>query len=108
MPSYKIIEFDKGKRSFHGDYHDSYIIEFESMPPDELFDQIDKRIVEDSMKKDGYGNIGWSKDGNNYHFSAMWGNGLPAPKGEDDDDDGMFSITITRGEKMGCMTCGAW
>ena len=108
IPPYNIIKYDKGKRSFHGDYHDSYVIEFELMPPDELFDEIDKRIASDSLKKDDYGCNGWSREGSDYHFSAMWGNGIPAPEGESDDDDGTFSITITRGERMGSMTCGAW
>ena len=100
VPPYKIIECNKGRRGFNGDYNDIYIIEFESMPSDELFDEIDKKIAEGSM--------GWRKNGNDYNFSAMWGNGLPAPKGESEEDDGMFSITMTKGSKKGEIRNGAW
>ena len=70
------------------------------MPSDEMYDKIDKMIAT--------GKTGWKKDGNKYSFSVVWGNGFPAPKGEREEDDGMFSITITRGMKKGVITYGSW
>lgn len=100
VPSYKIIETHKGNRAFTGDHEYSYEIVFKTMPSDELFDEIDKMIAS--------GKTGWYKDGNKYSFSVMWGNGFPTPKGENEQDDGTFSITLTRGEKVGSIRSGSW
>ena len=100
VPSYKIIETHKGNRAFTGDYEDSYEIEFKDMPSDELYDEIDKMIAS--------GNTGWRREGNRYSFSIIWGNGLPAPKGESEQNDRTFELIITRGEKVGEIKSGAW
>ena len=100
VPSYNIIETYKGKRYFTGDHHDLYIIEFKTVPSDELFDEIDKMIAA--------GNTNWVKEGNKYTFSIVWGNGLPTPKGESDNYDGTFGITITKGERNGEISSGSW
>ena len=100
VPSYNIIETYKGKRYFTGDHHDLYIIEFKTVPSDELFDEIDKMIAA--------GNTNWVKEGHKYTFSIIWGNGLPTPKGESDSYDGTFSLTITKGEKVGEIRSGSW
>ena len=100
VPSYKVIEYNQGRRSFNGDYRDSYIIEFKTIPSDELFDEIDRKIAT--------GNTGWKRDSTTYSFSVVWGNGLPTPKGESEDDDVIFNITLTRGERTGTIEDGAW
>lgn len=100
VPKYKIIEYEKEEIHFNGDYEDTFTFEFKTMPSEEMFDEIDKMIAT--------GNTGWEREGNKYSFSVMWGNGFPAPKGEREEDDGMFSITIKRGEKEGIITFGAW
>ena len=100
VPPYKIIEYNKGRRGFNGDYNDLYVIEFELIPSDELFDEIDRKIAT--------GNTGWRRDSNTYSFSVVWGNGLPTPKGESEADDGIFTITLTRGERIGTIEDGAW
>ena len=100
VPSYKIIETNKGNRAFTGDYEDSFEIQFKDMPSDELFDEIDKMIAA--------GNTNWVKEGHKYTFSIIWGNGLPTPKGESDNYDGTFGITITKGERNGEISSGSW
>ena len=100
VPSYKIIESNEGTRSFTGDYVDSYEIEFNTMPSDEMFDEIDKKIAT--------GKTGVRREGDEYSFSVTWGNGFPAPKGENENDDRIFRIAITRGEKVGEIRSGAW
>lgn len=100
VPSYKIIDGHEGNRSFTGDYENCYEIEFKTMPSDELFEEIDKMIAS--------GKTGWHKDGNRYSFSVIWGNGFPTPEGENEQDDGTFSITLTKGEKVGSIRSGAW
>jgi len=100
VPSYKIIENHKDERHFTGDHEDLFEIEFKATPSDELFDKIDKMIAK--------GNTGWQREGKRYSFSVIWGNGLPAPKGESDSYDGTFSLTITKGEKVGEIRSGSW
>lgn len=100
VPSYNVTEYHEGSRLFPGDYDDTYEIEFKEMPSEELFDEIDKLI--------STGKTSWRKKGNEYSFPAFWGNGMPAPKGEDENDDRTFCITLTRGEKRGVITSGVW
>ena len=75
-------------------------IEFQTIPSEEMFDKIDKMIAT--------GKTGWHKDGSDYIFNCTWGNGYPAPNGESDDEDMIFGITITRGEKQGTIRHGMW
>lgn len=100
VPKYRVIKLEEGERHFTGDYEDRYEIEFKTAPSDELFAEIDKMIANS--------NTGWQRDGNRYFFSVIWGNGLPTPKGESDEADGTFSLTITKGEKVGEIRSGSW
>ena len=100
IPKFKVIEYHEGQRGFNGDFNDWFVFEFKATPPHELFDEIDKLIKT--------GNTSWYKEGNEYIFDKTWGNGLPAPKGERENEDRMFSITITRGEKQGIIRHGMW
>ena len=100
LPKFKVTSYSEGKRGFTGDHNDSFFFEFKNPLPDELFDEIDKKIEA--------GNTGWRKEGNKYSFSQTWGNGIPAPKGEDENDDRFFNITITRGDKRGVVNHGTW
>ena len=100
VPKYKVIKCDQGERHFTGDYMDTITIEFETVPSDELFDDIDKMIAT--------GNTKWEKEGDKYSFSTFWRNGHPAPKGESEGADTIFKITITKGEKKGEIISGAW
>ena len=43
-----------------------------------------------------------------YGYSAIWGNGMEAPKGESDDDDISFSIEIERGSKTFQIRVAEW
>lgn len=100
VPKFAIIERHEGERHFTGDYLDTLIIEFESIPSDELFEEIDSMIVSNITK--------WKKKGRVYSYSTFWGNGYPAPKGESEAADGIFKITLTKGSKYGEIEDGAW
>ena len=100
VPKFDIIERHKGERHFTGDYLDTLIIEFESIPSDELFEEIDSIIASN--------NTMWEKNGCVYSYSIYWGNGYPAPKGESEAADGIFNITLTKGSKYGEIQDGAW
>ena len=79
---------------------DTLIIEFESIPSDELFEEIDRMIASNDTK--------WEKSDSVYSYSTFWGNGNPAPEGENEADDGIFKITLTKGSKYGEIEDGAW
>ena len=100
IPKFEVTDYYEGRRGFNGDFTDWFTFEFKSTPPDELFDEIDKLIKT--------GKTSWHKEGNDYIFNYTWGNSIPAPPGERDNEDRMFSITITRGEKQGEISHGMW
>lgn len=43
-----------------------------------------------------------------YSYSAIWGNGMEAPKGESDKEDICFSIDIERDSKTFQIKVGRW
>ena len=100
VPKFAIIERHEGERHFTGDYLDTLIIEFESIPSDELFEEIDSMIASNSTK--------WEKKDSVYSYSTFWGNGYPAPKGESEAADGIFMITLIKGSKFGKIVDGTW
>ena len=100
VPEFRIIERHEGKRHFTGDYLDTLIIEFESIPSDELFEEIDRMIASNTTRRERSDSI--------YSYSTFWGNGTPAPEGESEADDGIFKITLTKGSKYGEIEDGAW
>ena len=100
VPKFAVIERHEGERHFTGDYLDTLIIEFESIPSDELFKEIDSMIASNNTK--------WEKKDGVYSYSTFWGNGYPAPKGESEAADGIFKITLTKGSKYGEIEDGAW
>lgn len=99
-PDFKIVEYNKDKSSFLGDYNDRLTIEFIELPTDPFYMKIDSLIATNSSE--------WFKHENTYTYSKMWGNGLSAPKGEDDNEDMSFSIRLEKGSKQAILNYGAW
>ena len=94
IPEYKVTKAFIGPTSFLGDFEDSLYIEFETLPSDELFEKMDS--------------LNWYREGDKYSFSTSWGNGSPAPEGENDEEDRFFEIQLTKGEKTGIIVYGWW
>ena len=94
IPEYKVTKAFIGPTSFLGDFEDSLYIEFETLPSDELFEKMDS--------------LNWYREGDKYSFSTSWGNGSPAPEGENDEEDRFFEIQLTKGEKTGIIVYGMW
>ena len=94
IPEYKVTKAFIGPTSFTGDFEDSLYIEFETLPSDELFEKMDS--------------LNWYREGDKYSFSTSWGNGSPAPEGENDEEDRFFKIKLTKGEKTGISVYGMW
>ena len=100
LPKFKVKDYTKGNNSFNGDYNDGFYIEFNSPLPDSLFERIDSLIVS--------GNQYWEKSGYKYTYYRVWGNGIPAPNGESDNDDRFFGLTIVRFSETGYIGHGMW
>ena len=99
-PDFKVVGYEKGNTSFLGDYGDALTIEFEDTLSSRFYQTLDSLIA--TQKTD------WSKHDNIYSYNIMWGNGLPAPTGEDDEEDMMFSIHFSKGSKQATINYGAW
>lgn len=104
LPKYKVIKYDKGveyeksRLSFLIDYTDEFVLEFKEMPSEEFYQQLHD-------KYDHHKNENGITE---YSFYCMWGNGLPAPKGESESDDYTFSIKILKDSKTFYIKSGAW
>lgn len=100
FPDMEIIEYNEGKRGFTGDYSDRLIVEFEELPSEKVYQTLDSLIES--------GKTGWRKNEDAYVFSVTWGNGLPAPKGEYEDEDRSFSISFGKGSQIATIKSSMW
>ena len=100
FPELDIIEYKKNNRGFLGDYKDRLTLEMEDDLSESTYHYLDSII--------NAGNTQWFKHGDEYSYSIMWGNGLPAPKGESEEDDGMFSLSFKKGSKIINLSHGSW
>lgn len=112
FPDYKIVKSNSGLMSFLGDYSDSFIAEFESIPTPDFYIQLESDIDAKHDHNNGYKSIFWTSNINGqdtiYSFHSMWGNGLPAPNGESENADGFLNIKIRKGDKVFEITEGRW
>ena len=87
FPKYTVVE----RRSIWCDY---FMLEFERMPDEAFYKELDEHF--DCFEP------------GKYSYSAIWGNGMEAPKGESDQEDISFSIDIERGSKTFHIRVGEW
>ncbi len=91
-----------------GDFSTSSIYRFDEQPAEDFYHRLDSLAQIKGLS-------GWLKypgdpqSGTNtaYSFSSSWGNGSPAPEGEDPDADRFIHVIITKGEKDFEITYGA-
>ena len=100
FPELDIVEYKKDNRGFLGDYKDKLTLEMENDLSESTYHYLDSVI--------SAGDTNWSKHNDVYRYSIMWGNGLPAPKGENEEDDMTFSLSFKAGSKMVTLNYGAW
>jgi hypothetical protein len=101
FPKFKVVEFyEDWVLGPNRKFDNELILEFKMLPTEDFY------TVIDSIAK--YADSGWSvEDDSTYYYSRTWGNGLPAPRGEDDNEDMSLSIQIKRGEKRFYVNYGA-
>jgi hypothetical protein len=87
LPSYKVIDQGEEWECFSRSPEHTYdfTLEFKKMPDEDFYEKLAEHF--DCL------------EAGKYSYSAIWGNGIEAPKGESDDDDISFSIDIERGSK---------
>lgn len=98
FPSFKVMEYTEGKRGFNGDYTDRFICEFDEIPSPEFYEELDS-LCNHNL---------WDYRDGEYSFSTMWGNGIPAPKGESEEFDGIFGLYIKKNSREFTVTLGSW
>jgi len=119
LPKYKVVEYDKDRRSFNGDYSDKFTLEFRKLPDDAFFDELDKHFRKyiptrqqlDSIPDDEiylFSRRAEIKDSTLYSMDCMWGHGLGTPEGEPDAGDYWYTIRIDRRSKTFRIGVTAW
>ena len=96
LPRYKVIERwgeDSRSRRFPERTYD-FSLEFKKMPDEDFYKKLDEHF--DCFEP------------GKYIHSAIWGNGMEAPKGESDKDDISFSIDIEQASKTFHIRVGEW
>lgn len=96
LPKYKVVDHRETWRCFSRFPEHSYdfTMEVKRMPDDTFYKELDEHF--DCFEP------------GKYSYSAIWGNGLEAPKGESDEDDISFSIDIKRGSKTFYIRVAEW
>ena len=100
FPELHIIDYQKGKTSFLGDYSDKLVMQMGEALNPETYHYLD------SIIKAGHPH--WSFRDNQYSYSRIWGNGFPAPEGQNDEEDVMFSLSFQKGSDTLTLNYGAW
>ena len=96
FPRYKVVNRGGEWKCFGRSPEHTYVftMEFNKMPDEEFYRKLDEHF--DCFEP------------GEYSFSAIWGNGLEAPKGESDEDDISFSIDIKRDSKTFHIRAARW
>lgn len=96
MPKYKVVNEGEAWRCAgrFPDHSYNFTMEFKRMPDEDFYMELDEHF--DCFEP------------GKYSYSAIWGNGLEAPKGESDDDDINFSIDIEKGSKTFHVSVNQW
>lgn len=92
FPKYKVVEYRPSKNRW--ERSDSFTLEFKEIPTEDFYKELDANFN--------------SYEQGQYIFSAIWGNGIEAPKGESDKYDGTFRVEIEKGSKTFWIEAGTW
>lgn len=96
LPDFEMIDFKQESAGFLPDYTNTYTIEFKEELTDEFYAKLD------SLANKGV----WKKYDDGYGYNISWGNGAPAPEGENEEKDRFYGIRIEKGRKTATITAG--
>lgn len=96
FPKYKVLNRGEEWKCFSRSPEHTYdfTLEFKKIPDEDFYKKLDEHF--DCFEQ------------GKYSYSAIWGNGIEAPKGESDKDDISFSIDIERASKTFHIRVGEW
>ena len=96
FPKYKVVNQGEEWKCFGRSPEHTYdfTLEFKKMPDEDFYEKLDEHFECFEPGK--------------YNYSAIWGNGIEAPKGESDKEDISFSIDIERASKPFHIRVGEW
>jgi len=96
LPRYKLVNRGEEWKCFgrFPEHAYDFTLEFKKMPDEAFYKKLDEHF--DCFEP------------GKYSYSAIWGNGIKAPKGESDDDDYSFSIKIEKGSKTFDIRVSQW
>lgn len=100
FPEMNVVEFHKGYSRLLGDYNDEVVVVFKDSLSDTFYFSLDSIIK--------VGNTNWNMNRDTYVFSQTWGNGMPAPTGESDEEDRMFCISFDKRSNKAVIHSGMW
>ncbi len=100
FPKLDIQEYNKGEKSFNGDYSDSFVLEMENELSESTFKVLDSLATSS--------NTHWSFYNGEYRYSLMWGNGAVTPNGESPNEDRTFSLSFKKGSRIVNLSTGMW
>lgn len=100
FPEFSTKHYYPENPSFTGDFSNYRVIKFDDIPSDAFYHGLDSLC----HLPDSY----WSKKGNTYQYDRIWGNGYPAPSGENENADRFLSIELKKGERIATIRYGAW
>lgn len=98
LPDFELVEYEGSEMDFRGEYSDKLTIEFEDTLSGDFYATLDSLVKREA----------WSKDKDSYYFHTIWGNGLTAPEGENEEEDIMFDLTIERGTNRAIIGIASW
>ena len=96
LPRYKVVDRGEEWMCFgrFPEHTYDFTLEFKKMPDEDFYKKLNEHF--DCFEP------------GEYSFSAIWGNGMEAPKGESAKDDISFSIDIERGSETFHIRVGEW
>lgn len=96
FPAFSVCEIKEGNKSFTGDFTNQMKARFTTMPGDEFY-----RQLRESRE--------WHEEGEGtFVYNRIWGNGEPAPNGENDEEDMFLTVRITVNELDFIISYGIW
>ena len=94
FPEFRMVEYLPGPVCFNGDFSDTLKLEMKEPMKDSAIQRLDSIIRTNTSKFPD-----WSMFGDKYRFFKTWGNGTPAPKGENDEEDMSFELLMEKGSR---------
>ena len=94
FPRFKVVSVWTMPHSSKTEYKDFFTLEFCEMPNEAFYEELEKNF--------------YKNEEGEYCFSAIWGNGQTAPKGERSGQDHTFDIKVPSDSKTFEIVSGTW